>query len=139
MVDGLSAMITERLHRYKDVSKALPVRVFVYRDGVSEVCVPPAVFLFTIAVLLQTQYDTVLETELPRILDAFKRVPPAATQGKPYRPTLTIIVCGKRHHAKLFPDKSEFADRNGNTRPGTVVDKGITSVYVLSSLYALFV
>lgn len=112
MVDGLSAMITERLVRYKEVSKALPDRVFVYRDGVSE-----------------GQYDAVLKDELPRILDAFKRVPPSATQGKPYHPTLTIIVCGKRHHAKLFPDKSEFADRNGNTRPGTVVDKGITSVF----------
>lgn len=131
MVDGLSAMITERLVRYKEVSKALPDRVFVYRDGVSEVRVSPTVFVFITTVLLQGQYDAVLKDELPRILDAFKRVPPSATQGKPYHPTLTIIVCGKRHHAKLFPDKSEFADRNGNTRPGTVVDKGITSVYVL--------
>lgn len=86
--------------------------------------------MFTTTVFLQSQYDTVLRDELPRVLDAFKRVPNSVTKGKLYRPTLTIIVCGKRHHAKLFPDRSEFADKNGNTRPGTVVDKGITSVYV---------
>ncbi|KAL4080951.1 Piwi domain-containing protein [Scleroderma citrinum] len=112
MVDDLSAMILERLQRYAEVSKGLPDRVFVFRDGVSD-----------------TQYDKVLRDELPLILNAFKRVPAKATQGKPYHPALSIIVCGKRHHAKLFPDRPEYADRNGNTRPGTVVDKGITSVF----------
>lgn len=58
------------------------------------------------------------------MLDAFKRVP-----QKSYRPLLTIIICGKRHHAKFWPTDSQFADRNGNTRPGTVVDRGITAVY----------
>jgi len=41
---------------------------------------------------------------------------------------LSIVVCGKRHHARFFPTDSKHADRNGNTRPGTVVDKGVTSV-----------
>jgi hypothetical protein len=59
------------------------------------------------------------------MLDAFKRVP----QTKPYRPSLTIIICGKRHHAKFWPTESQFADRNGNTRPGTVVDRGVTAVF----------
>ncbi|KIO06004.1 hypothetical protein M404DRAFT_999229 [Pisolithus tinctorius Marx 270] len=107
-ITHLTEMIIERLHRYREVSKALPDRVFVYRDGVSE-----------------GQFDQVLEVELPDILDAFRRV----NGGKPYRPTLTIIICGKRHHVKFFPDRPEFADRNGNTRPGTVVDKGITSIF----------
>lgn len=41
---------------------------------------------------------------------------------------LSIIVCGKRHHARFFSTNSEHADKNGNTLPGTVVDKGVTSV-----------
>jgi eukaryotic translation initiation factor 2C len=63
------------------------------------------------------------------MLDAFKRVQPGTgPKNKPYRPALTIIICGKRHHAKFWPTDSQFASNNGNTRPGTVVDKGVTAV-----------
>ncbi|KIK27482.1 hypothetical protein PISMIDRAFT_674841 [Pisolithus microcarpus 441] len=109
MITEVDKMMIERLQRYREVNKVLPDRVFVYRDGVSE-----------------GQFDTVLEEELPAILDAFRRI---GSGGKSYHPSLTIIICGKRHHVKLFPDSSEHADRNGNTRPGTVVDKGITSIF----------
>ncbi|KAH7884145.1 Piwi domain-containing protein [Phlebopus sp. FC_14] len=113
MIAELSAMMVERLQKYKAVSKSLPERVYVFRDGVSE-----------------GQFDSVIEEELPQILDAFKRVSPGGgPQGKPYRPTLSIAICGKRHHARFWPDRTEYADRNGNTRPGTVVDQGITSVF----------
>jgi hypothetical protein len=37
MITDLSAMMIERLKRYQEVSKSLPERVFVFRDGVSEV------------------------------------------------------------------------------------------------------
>lgn len=46
-----------------------------------------------------------------------------------YRPKLTIIICGKRHHARFYATTDTAADRNGNTRPGTVVDKGVTEVF----------
>ncbi|KAG1779924.1 Piwi domain-containing protein [Suillus placidus] len=108
MITDLTSMMIERLRFYAEKNQTLPDRVFVYRDGVSE-----------------GQFNTVLEEELPKILEAFKRVP----QRKPYRPLLTIIICGKRHHVKLWPTDSQFADRNGNTRPGTVVDRGITAVF----------
>ncbi|KAG1880920.1 Piwi domain-containing protein [Suillus subluteus] len=108
MITDLTAMMIERLMFYNQKNRTLPDRVFVYRDGVSE-----------------GQFDTVLEEELPKMLEAFKRVP----QTKPYRPSLTIIICGKRHHAKFWPTESQFADRNGNTRPGTVVDRGVTAVF----------
>lgn len=63
------------------------------------------------------------------MLDAFKRVnPKGGPQGKPYRPLLTIVICGKRHHARNWAADS-VVDKTGNTRPGTVVDKGITAVY----------
>ncbi|KAG2129584.1 Piwi domain-containing protein [Suillus clintonianus] len=108
MITDLTAMMIERLMFYNQKNRSLPDRVFVYRDGVSE-----------------GQFDTVLEEELPKMLEAFKRVP----QTKPYRPALTIIICGKRHHAKFWPTDSQYADRNGNTRPGTVVDRGVTAVF----------
>ncbi|KAG2034653.1 Piwi domain-containing protein [Suillus americanus] len=108
MITDLTSMMIDRLRFYAEKNQTLPDRVFVYRDGVSE-----------------GQFNTVLEEELPKMLEAFKRVP----QKKPYRPLLTIIICGKRHHAKFWPTDSRFADRNGNTRPGTVVDRGITAVF----------
>jgi len=38
MIKDLSEMMVERLQAFKATSKALPKRVIVYRDGVSEVC-----------------------------------------------------------------------------------------------------
>ncbi|KAG1898378.1 Piwi domain-containing protein [Suillus fuscotomentosus] len=108
MITDLADMMIDRLRLYAEKNQSLPDRVFIYRDGVSE-----------------GQFNTVLEEELPKIREAFKRVP----QRRPYRPLLTIIICGKRHHAKFWPTDSQFADRNGNTRPGTVVDRGVTAVF----------
>lgn len=73
----------------------------------------------------QGQYDKVIKEELPQIFEAFKRIDP---KNPRYHPTLSIVICGKRHNARFYPTDSEFADRNGNTRPGTVVDKGVTSM-----------
>jgi len=103
-------MMIERLLVYEKKNKKLPERILVFRDGVSE-----------------GQFDTVLEEELAQILEAFKKMS-TGSRGK-YRPKLSIIICGKRHHAKFFPTSSQFADKNGNTRPGTVVDKGVTGVF----------
>ncbi|KAF8558356.1 Piwi-domain-containing protein, partial [Imleria badia] len=112
MITDLAAMMIERLKRYQEVSRSLPERVYVFRDGVSE-----------------GQFDTVLEEELPKVTEAFARVSPkGGPQGKPYRPLLTIIICGKRHHVRNWPPNT-VADKTGNTRPGTVVDQGITSVF----------
>lgn len=36
---------------------------------------------------------------------------------------------GKRHHTRFFPTEQENADKDGNPKPGTVVDRGVTSVY----------
>ncbi|KAH9987974.1 Piwi-domain-containing protein [Russula vinacea] len=104
----LSDMIIERLQAFRRRSNVLPKRMIVFRDGVSE-----------------GQYDKVIKEELPQILEAFKRIDAKNPQ---YHPTLSIVICGKRHNARFYPTESEFADRNGNTRPGTVVDKGVTSM-----------
>ncbi|CDO74313.1 hypothetical protein BN946_scf184800.g2 [Trametes cinnabarina] len=108
MVEKLTQMTIERLQLYQKRNNRLPDRIFVYRDGVSE-----------------GQYALVLREELPKIQAAFKQISPRA----PYKPTLTIAICGKRHHARFWPTAPGDMSRNGNTLPGTVVDKGITGIY----------
>ncbi|KAI8977826.1 Piwi-domain-containing protein [Trametes punicea] len=109
MVEKLTEMTIERLQLYrKRNGNRLPERIFVYRDGVSE-----------------GQYHLVLREELPKIQAAFKQISPKA----PYKPTLTIAICGKRHHARFWPTAPGDMTNNGNTLPGTVVDKGITAIY----------
>ncbi|KAI0291922.1 Piwi domain-containing protein [Multifurca ochricompacta] len=104
----LRDMIVERLEAYRRHSKVLPERMIVFRDGVSE-----------------GQYDEVLKEELPQFFAAFQTVD---AKNSKYHPTLSIIICGKRHHARFFATDSKHADKNGNTLAGTVVDKGVTSV-----------
>lgn len=58
--------------------------------------------------------------------DAFRKFD---KPGKRYDPKLTIVICGKRHHTRFYPTEAANADRNGNPKPGTVVDRGITAVY----------
>jgi len=67
----------------------------------------------------------VIYEELPQIFEAFKRIDP---KNPRYHPTLSILICGKRHHARFYPTDSAHADRNGNTPAGTVVDRGVTSL-----------
>ena len=69
---------------------------------------------------------TVVREELPAMRVAFKKFD---TATQPYRPKLTIVVCGKRHHTRFFPTDANNADRDGNPRPGTVVDRGVTAIY----------
>ncbi|KAF9817896.1 hypothetical protein IEO21_03090 [Rhodonia placenta] len=108
-VESLTQMMIERLQLYqKKNGGKLPDRILIYRDGVSE-----------------GQYHLVVQEELPRIREAFRKISPQT----PYKPKLTITVCGKRHHARFYPADPKDTSRNGNTLPGTVVDKGITDVY----------
>ncbi|KAJ8091756.1 hypothetical protein PM082_020991 [Marasmius tenuissimus] len=111
MVLELRDMMVERLLAFEKRSGSLPERIIVFRDGVSE-----------------GQYDTVISQELKQILEAFKRFN-TSDRKKPYRPKISIIICGKRHHARFYPTNVAYAAQNGNTRPGTVVDKGVTGVF----------
>ena len=73
----------------------------------------------------QSQLQTIILDEMPKIRDAFRKFD---TQ-QPYRPKLAILVCAKRISERFFPTKPEDADRNGNPKPGTVIDRGVTSIY----------
>ena len=109
MITDLKLMMEERLKLYQKHKNTLPRRIVVYRDGVSE-----------------GQFLTVVREELPAMIEAFQTF---GNIKQPYRPKLTIIICGKRHHTRFYPTDSQFADQNGNPRPGTVVDRGVTAVY----------
>ncbi|KAH7882934.1 ribonuclease H-like domain-containing protein [Phlebopus sp. FC_14] len=110
MITDLKNMMIARLNLYKSHNSGkLPQRVLVYRDGVSE-----------------GQFNIVRMEELPQILAAFRTfdIPKA-----PYRPKLTIVVCGKRHNTRFLPTEEAGAANDGNPLPGTVVDRGVTAVY----------
>ncbi|KAI0278886.1 argonaute-like protein [Russula aff. rugulosa BPL654] len=79
-----------------------PKRILFYRDGVSE-----------------GQFATVMEQELPLIRNACKKLG--------IKPTITLIIVGKRHHVRLFPCKENEADRSGNCVAGTVVDSDVVN------------
>ena len=113
MITSLKDMMIERLEAFREkfspTKNVLPTRILVYRDGVSE-----------------GQYATVVKEEMPSIIESFRRYD---QPGKPYRPALSIVICGKRHHTRFFPTQEGHADNLGNPKPGTVVDQGITNVY----------
>ncbi|KAK0465234.1 argonaute-like protein [Desarmillaria tabescens] len=109
MVTNLAVMMFERLSLFRSRNRRLPERVLVYRDGVSE-----------------GQLMTVVEEEMPAIRAAFRKFD---TPQQKYTPKLSIVVCGKRHHTRFYPTDAAGADSNGNPKPGTVVDRGVTAVY----------
>jgi len=109
MITNLKEMMVARLQLFRQRSKVLPKRVLVYRDGVSE-----------------GQFNIVRLEELPEIVKAFHTFD---QPKKPYRPQLTIVICGKRHHTRFYPTERKDAANDGNPKPGTVVDRGVTAVY----------
>lgn len=112
MVSELGSMLKSRLELWKIQGKhaAFPENLLVFRDGVSE-----------------GQYETVLNTELPLLRKAcIDLYPPQDT--KKGLPHITIIIVGKRHHTRFYPTAVSDADRSGNPKNGTIVDRGVTEV-----------
>ena len=91
MLDELADMLIERLNLYEKKNKVLPDRIFVFRDGVSEVNLTLPLITTPLSIK-QGQFDTVLKEELPQVLEAFKALS-TKTRGS-YRPSLSIIICG---------------------------------------------
>ncbi|KAF2021031.1 Piwi-domain-containing protein [Aaosphaeria arxii CBS 175.79] len=108
MVSELAEMVVERLKLWQKLNGKLPTKVIVYRDGVSE-----------------GQYKTVLQEEYPCFVTAFNKLYGAESK----HPKISIIVVGKRHHTRFYPTKIDETNadvENGNPKPGTVVDRGVT-------------
>ena len=83
MLDELRDMFIERLLLYEKKNNRLPERIFFYRNGVSE-----------------SQFDQVVSTELQQIKELCSKMATKERNLKKYTPTISIIICGKRHHAK---------------------------------------
>ena len=109
-VDDLAEMLKSRLKLWNTKGKhaALPENILIYRDGVSE-----------------SQYEKVLSQELPQLRRSCEQVYPEVDIKKGF-PRFTIIICGKRHKTRFYPTTKQDCDRSGNTKPGTVVDRGVT-------------
>lgn len=82
------------------------------------------------------QFKEVLEKELPRIQGSSHLLSnnnftdcctstSAACKELGINPTITVIVVGKRHHVRFFPQNPGDADRSGNCPAGTVVDREV--------------
>jgi len=84
----------------KKGASAAPKRIILYRDGVSE-----------------GQFKQVLDQELPLLKKACSDLR--------IDPKITIIVVGKRHHVRFFPQNERDADKSGNCPAGTVVDREV--------------
>ncbi|KAI8958512.1 eukaryotic translation initiation factor 2C 2 [Daldinia sp. FL1419] len=114
MVKDLKDMLKSRLRLWREKGKhpTLPENILVYRDGVSE-----------------GQYQKVLNEELPLLRAACAETYPPQDQKKGL-PRMTVIIVGKRHHTRFYPTKEADADRSGNTKPGTVVDRGVTEARI---------
>ena len=73
----------------------------------------------------QGQYKEVLEDEFHKqVKKSYEKM---ETQ---YRPKTTIVICGKRHHSRFYPTSAEQKSNNGNTLPGTVQDRGLSSPFL---------
>jgi eukaryotic translation initiation factor 2C len=109
-VNDLVDMLKSRLNLWKTkgAHAAFPENILIYRDGVSE-----------------GQYDIVLSKELPQLRRACEEVYPAPDTKKGL-PRITIVICGKRHKTRFYPTTEQDCDKSGNTKPGTVVDRGVT-------------
>ena len=112
MVVDLGGMLKSRLLLWKEENKALPENLLIYRDGISE-----------------GQYDLVLDQELPLLRNACAELYPASDTKKGL-PCFTIIICGKRHHARFFSSSLKDTDKSSNPRNGTVVDRGVTEPHL---------
>lgn len=111
MIQYLDEQVTERLKHYRanNPSKQLPKRIFYFRDGVSD-----------------GQFQQVNDDELPLIRAACGK---ASGNDPKYNPKIAVIICGKRHHTRFYPTDERLTDGRGNCAPGTVVDRGVTSVH----------
>jgi eukaryotic translation initiation factor 2C len=115
IIEHFDDMICKRLHSWHQANGSLPSNILVYRDGVSD-----------------GQFAHVKRFELPGIQRGCDRAA-QSLQVQDYRPGVTLVVCGKRHHTRFYPRLRRpghadtntpgwMVDGNQNFHPGLVVD-----------------
>mmetsp|Transcript_32514 Transcript_32514/g.127514 ORF Transcript_32514/g.127514 Transcript_32514/m.127514 type:complete len:728 (+) Transcript_32514:190-2373(+) len=103
IIEDMQAMFLELLEEFRKANKgAVPKRIIMYRDGVSE-----------------GQFQQVLDYELWEMRRACMSI------SQNYRPPMTFVTVQKRHNTRFFPVNSKDGDRSGNCSAGTVVDTDI--------------
>ena len=109
----IADMLKTRLSLWRAKNNGtLPENILVYRDGVSE-----------------GQYQSTLDVELAGMRQGCRDTYSANLQNRGL-PRFSVIVVGKRHHTRFYATKP--GDSQGgpmNTRPGTVVDRGVTETH----------
>lgn len=91
-------MIHDHLVQYRQRQNALPRKIYVFRDGVSE-----------------GQFSHVMKYELTAIKKAYYRL------DQRVKPEILFLLVQKRHHTRFFLGENNAQ----NVEPGTVVDKDI--------------
>lgn len=94
-------MVRERLLAFHERRGCWSNHILFYRDGVSE-----------------SQYGMVKTQEIPQIEDAIVDLQ-HSTGGRSLKPSLTLLVVGKRHHMRFYP---EAPNDEASLGPGHVVD-----------------
>ncbi|CAG8447612.1 8562_t:CDS:10 [Diversispora eburnea] len=112
-IENLQEMTGNLLHAFYIKNNTLPDRILFYRDGVSE-----------------GQFEHVLRIEVKALKAVFESI-----YRKGFEPKLTFVVVQKRHHTRFMPNESRDGDKNGNCRPGTVVDSTIVVSQEFDFLY----
>lgn len=105
-------MMVERLRMwYNTNNKTLRTNILFYRDGVGE-----------------NQWAVVKRHELPAVKEACRKIADeTGTAG--YKPSITMVVCTKRHANRCYPISNtgnyarDYLDKNNQDfKPGLVVD-----------------
>ncbi|KAJ3249977.1 eukaryotic translation initiation factor 2C, 3 [Chytriomyces hyalinus] len=102
-ITDLKGMVIEHIKQFHAVNGCLPRRFILYRDGVSE-----------------GQLQEVGLQEVGGLRSALRElgIPDAK---------ITFVIVSKRHSHRFFAADRRDADfKNGNLKPGTVIDKGVT-------------
>ncbi|RKO84281.1 Piwi domain-containing protein, partial [Blyttiomyces helicus] len=103
VIQDLQAIVSKLARKFYFETGSKPERIIFYRDGVSE-----------------TQYRRVLDEEVKAIVEACESIESG------YRPSITYIAVQKRHQARFRPSAPADMGKDGNVKPGTVVDTQIT-------------
>ena len=102
---SLQNMMTAALQKYLEKNGALPDRIIVFRDGVSE-----------------GQFSVVKQYEVTQFEAAFSHL-----EGG-YKPQLVVVVVQKRIRTRMFYSEGEGSrSKVMNAPPGTVLDHTVTS------------
>jgi hypothetical protein len=113
IITSLEELLLPTLREWWGLHRKWPRNVLYYRDGVST-----------------SQYDEVIEKELPGISAAFNKLAEELKQERAPDFKLTAVIVTKRHSTRFFPTKQQDAmPGNENTLPGTLVDSIVTHPY----------